>query len=199
LTTLSLSLYSFFFAVIIGVVVAMFRVSPVPPLRIVGTAYVEIFRNTPLFAQLLIWGFGLTKIGIQFGFFTTAVIAMSLYAGSFVAETVRAGMLSIPQGQAEAARSLGLSFTQSAKDVILPQALRNVVAPIGSLFIANHKNTAIAQVLGVAELTFIADQVGIDSARPTQALIGTAICYLVITYPAGLLVGVLERKVAIKR
>jgi glutamate transport system permease protein len=191
--------YSFFFAVIIGVVVAMFRVSPVPPLRIIGTVYVEVFRNTPLYAQLLIWGFGLTKIGVQFGFFTTAVIAMSLYAGSFVAETVRAGMLSIPQGQAEAARSLGLNFAQSAREVILPQALRTVVAPIGSLFIANHKNTAIAQVLGVAELTFIADQVGINGAQYTQALVGAAVCYLVVTYPAGLLVGVLERKVAIKR
>jgi glutamate transport system permease protein len=191
--------YSFFFALVVGVVVAMFRVSPVPPLRVIGTVYVETFRNTPLFAQLLLWGFGLTKVGIQFGFFTTAVIAMSLYTGSFVAETVRAGMLSIPQGQAEAARSLGLSFGQSAKEVILPQALRTVTAPIGSLFIANHKNTAICQVLGVAELTFIADQVGIDSALPTQALLGAAFCYLIITYPAGLLVGVLERKVAIKR
>ena len=194
-----MSAYSFFFALVIGVIVAMFRVSPVPPLRIIGTVYVETFRNTPLFAQLLLWGFGLTKVGIQFGFFTTAVIAMSLYTGSFVAETIRAGMLSIPQGQAEAARSLGLGFGQSAKEVILPQALRTVTAPIGSLFIANHKNTAICQVLGVAELTFIADQVGIDSAQPTQALLGAAFCYLVITYPAGLLVGVLERKVAIKR
>jgi glutamate transport system permease protein len=194
-----LSLRSFFFALLIGVVVATFRVSPVPPLRVIGTIYVEVFRNTPLFAQLLLWGFGLTKVGIQFGFFTTAVIAMSLYTGSFVAETVRSGMLSIPVGQAEAARSIGLNFAQSASQVILPQALRTVTAPIGSLFIANHKNTAICQILGVAELTFVAEHVGIEGAMPTQALLGAAVCYLIITYPAGLLVGVLERRVAIKR
>jgi glutamate transport system permease protein len=108
-------------------------------------------------------------------------------------------MLSISVGQAEAARSLGLNFFQSAKEVILPQALRTVTAPIGSLFIANHKNTAITQVLGVAELTFVAEAVGIDSAMPTQALVGAAFCYLIVTYPAGLLVGIVERKVAIKR
>lgn len=192
-------MYSFFFALLVGIVIAMFRVSPVPPLRFLGMIYVEVFRNTPLFSQLLLWGFGLTKVGIQFGFFTTAVIAMSLYTGSYVAETIRAGMLSIPVGQAEAARSIGLNFFQSARQVILPQALRTVTAPIGSLFIANHKNTAICQVLGVAELTFIAEAVGIEGAMPTQALVGAAFCYIIVTYPAGLLVGVVERKVAIKR
>lgn len=190
---------SFTFAVLIGVVVATFRVSPVPPLRAAGAVYVEVFRNTPLFAQLLLFGFGLTKVGIQFELFTTAVIVMSLYAGSFVAETVRAGMLSIQVGQAEAARSLGLGFFQTAGQIIVPQALRTVAAPIGSLFIANHKNTAITQVLGIAELTFVAEKIGIDEAMPTQALLGAAFCYLIVTYPAGLLVGVLERKVAIKR
>lgn len=177
----------------------MFRVSPIPPLRFAGTMYVEVFRNTPLFAQLLLFGFGLTKVGIQFDFFITAVIVMSLYTGAFVAETVRAGMLSVHAGQAEAARSLGLNFFQVAGLVILPQALRTVTAPIGSLFIANHKNTAITQVLGVAELTFVAEQVGIDSAMPTQALLGAAFCYLIVTYPAGLAVGFIERRVAIKR
>lgn len=198
-TTLSLSVRSFGAAVLIGVIVAMFRVSPVPPLRVIGTIYVEVFRNTPLFAQLLLFGFGLTKVGIQFELFTTAVIVMSLYTGAFVAETVRAGVLSVDRGQAEAARSIGLGFFQTASLVILPQAVRTVVAPIGSLFIANHKNTAITQVLGIGELTFIAEQVGIDAAMPTQALLGAAACYLVVTYPAGLLVGVLERRVAIRR
>ncbi len=196
---MSVSVRSFFFALLIGVVVAAFRVSPVKPLRAVGMAYVEVFRNTPLYAQLLLFGFGLTKVGIQFDFFITAVIVMSLYAGSFVAETVRAGILTVSGGQAEAARSLGLNFFQSLRHVILPQALRAVTAPIGSLFIANHKNTSIVQVLGVHELVFVSDQIGIDSAMPTQALIGAAFCYVIVTYPAGLLVGVLERKVAIKR
>jgi glutamate transport system permease protein len=191
---------SFFFALLIGIVIALFRVSPVPPLRFIGMLYVEVFRNTPLLCQLLLWGFGLTKAGIQFdSFFTTAVIALSLYTGSFIAETVRSGMLSISVGQAEAARSIGLNFRQSATQVILPQALRTVTAPIGSLFIANHKNTSVCQVLGVAELSFIAEEVGVQNAMPAQALIGAAFAYLAITYPAGILVGIIERKTAIKR
>lgn len=196
---MSVSIRSFFFAVLIGVVVAAFRVSPVKPLRILGTMYVEVFRNTPLFAQMLLFGFGLTKIGIKFDLFVTAVIVMSIYTGSFVAETVRAGILTVSAGQAEAARSIGLGFFQTLRHVILPQALRSVTAPIGSLFIANHKNTAICQVLGVAELTFISEQIAIDTAKPSEALLGAVVCYLIVTYPAGLLVGMLERKVAIRR
>lgn len=199
LTTGSVSVRSFACALVLGVIVAMFRVSPVPPLRIFGSFYVEVFRNQPLFAQLLLFGFGLTKVGIQFSFFTTAVIVMSLYTGSYVAETVRSGILSVSSGQAEAARSLGLGFFQTFRYVILAQAMRTVIAPLGSLFIANHKNTAIVSVLGVAELTFRSDQLGLDTAKPTQALLGAAFCYLIVTYPAGLLVGVLERRTAIKR
>lgn len=196
---MSLSLRSFFFAMLIGIVVASFRVSPVKPLRAVGMLYVEIVRNTPLLAQLLLFGFGLTKVGIQFDLFTTAVIVLSMYAGSFVAETVRSGILTVAAGQAEAARSIGLGFFQSLGFIILPQALRTVIAPIGSLFIANHKNTSLVQVLGVHELLFVADEIGNVTARPTQALIGAAACYLIVTYPAGLLVGVIERRMAIKR
>jgi glutamate transport system permease protein len=196
---MSLSAQSFVFAVIIGVVIAAFRVSPVPPLRFVGRLYVEVIRNTPLLAQLFLAGFGLTKVGIQFSFYTTAVIVLSMYAGSFIAETVRSGILTVQKGQAEAARSIGLGFFATLRHVVLPQALRTVAAPIGSLFIANHKNTSLAQVLAVAEVTFVAEHLANEEAQSMLALLGAAICYVVVTYPAGLLVGVIERRVAIRR
>src|SRR3954466_10016261 len=105
-TTVSLTLLAFALALLIGIVVAACRVSPVPPLRAAGTFYVETVRNTPLTVLFVLFFFGITKVGITYGAFTTAVIVLGGYTGAFVAETVRAGINSVGRGQAEAARSL---------------------------------------------------------------------------------------------
>src|SRR6185503_13909513 len=116
--------------------VAVLRVSPLPPLRFVGAAYVEFLRNTPLLAHMFFWVFGLPFVGIRLPEFTGALLALGFYTSAFVAEAVRAGILSINKGQIEASRSLGLSYGQTMRHVILPQALSITVPPLGNLAIA---------------------------------------------------------------
>ncbi len=197
--TLLLSVAAFALALLIGFVVATFRVSPVAPLRAAGLIYVETFRNIPLTAFFALAVFGLPKVGITLSFLKFAVMVLGMYTGAFVAEAVRAGFNTVAAGQAEAARSLGLTFGQTLWHVVLPQALRTVVQPIGSLFIAVTKNSAIASAFAVVELTGTFDSLAERNAATLPLLVGTAVAYLSITMPAGLLTGVLERKVAFKR
>ena len=198
-TTVSLTLLSFGIAFVIGTVVAACRVSPIPPLRFAGSLYVESVRNTPLTVLFVLFFFGLTKVGIKYSAFTTAIIVLGGYTGAFVAETVRAGINAVSQGQAEAARSLGLTFGQVLRIVVLPQALRTVVAPIGGLFIALIKNSSIASIIAVEDLVFRTDDLVNDTAQGIPIYLGAAIAYLLLTIPSGLAFGVLERRVAIKR
>ena len=198
-TTVSLTLLSFAAAMAIGIVVAAFRVSPVPPLRVAGATWVEVLRNTPLAVQFVIFYFGFTKLGIQYAAFTSAVIVLSGYTSAFVAETVRAGINSVAKGQGEASRALGLTFPQTMLTIVLPQALRTVVGPLGSVFIALTKNSSLASIISVLELTEVADRLNNDTARPVAVFLGAALAYLVLTYPSGLAVGWLERRVAVKR
>ncbi len=198
-TTVSLTLLSFVIALVIGVLVAAARVSPVPPLRWGGTAYVELVRNTPLTVLMFLLFFGVPKLGYLFTPFTTAVIALSGYTGAFVGETVRSGINSVATGQAEAARALGLTFPQTLRAVVLPQALRTVIAPLGSLFIASVKNSSIAFTIAVRELVGQADHLITETAQTIPVLLGTVAAFLVLTLPAGLAVRALEHRLAIKR
>jgi glutamate transport system permease protein len=198
-TTVSLTLLSFAAAFVIGTVVAAFRVSPVPPLRWAGAFYVETVRNTPLTVHFVLFFFGLPKVGIIFSPFTTAIIVLGGYTGAFIAETVRSGINTVAPGQAEAARSLGLTFPQVLGIVVLPQALRTVVAPLGGLFIALIKNSSIALIISVAELSYRAENLNADTARPIPVFLGAAAAYLLLTIPSGFAWRVLERRVAIKR
>lgn len=198
-TTASLTLLAFAVAMVIGVVLAAFRVSPIPPLRFAGAFYVETVRNTPLTVLFLLFFFGLTKVGVLFGGFTTAVIVLGGYTGAFIGETVRSGINSVNRGQAEAARAIGLTFPQTLLVVILPQALRTVVAPIGSLFIALIKNSSIASIIAVQELVFRTDDLANATARGIPVFVGAAVAYLLMTVPAGIGFAALERRVAIKR
>ena len=201
LVTLKLSVLSFAIAMLLGCVIATFRVSPVAPLRAAGLIYVETFRNVPLTAFFALSVFGLPKVGIRLGdsYFLFAVLVLSLYTGAFVSEALRSGINTVAAGQAEAARSIGLTFGQTLGLVVVPQALRTVVQPIGSLFIALAKNSAIASLFAVVELTSTFDQLTEKEADTLALLAGTAIAYLLITVPAGLLTGVVERRVAFKR
>ena len=198
-TTVALTLVSFVVAFVLGVVVASFRVSPVPPLRGAGAFYVETFRNTPLAVLMLLFYGGFTKLGVRYDEFTSAVIVLSVYTSTFIAETVRSGINTVARGQAEAARALGLTFPQVLGTIVLPQALRTVVAPLGSLFIALTKNSSLASIISVVELTEAADRVHNRAADPIAAFLGAALAYLILTFPSGLAVGALERRVAVKR
>jgi glutamate transport system permease protein len=197
--TVQLTLLSFVFAFIIGVLVAGFRVSPIPPLRAAGALYVETVRNTPLLVLLILAFFGLPKLGFTWSAFITAIVVMSIYTGAFVGEAIRAGINTVGVGQVEAARAIGLRFSQVLGLVVLPQALRSVVQPLGSLFSALVRNTSLAYAISVLDLTGTADRVGNETAQYLPAFTGAFIGYLILTLPAGFVFGVIERRVAVKR
>jgi glutamate transport system permease protein len=175
------------------------RVSPFQPARFVGTAYVDVFRNSPLPVLTLLFWFGLPKLDVDISRFITAVIVLSLYTGAFLGETIRAGINAVAVGQSEAARSIGLTFTQNLRLVILPQALRTVVQPIGNIWIALVKNTAVASFIAVPELIYRTGQINTAESQPVPILIGAAVGYLLLTLPSGVVLSAIERRVAIKR
>ncbi len=199
--TLKICAFAAVGSLILGTLIAGFRVSPVPPLRWVGTSWVNVFRNCPLTVVLFFCAFGLPEIGINGQYFWFGVAGLVLYTSAFVCEAVRSGINSVPAGQAEAARAVGLTFSQSLSTVVLPQALRTVVPPLGSVIIAMIKNSAIVGAFGVGgDLFAVGDT--LTSARGEAALpvlIGVVLGYLAITIPGGLLLSWLERKVAIAR
>lgn len=198
-TTISLTLTSFVVAFVIGMVVAAFRVSPVPPLRMAGSFYVGTVRNTPLAVLMVLFFFALPDVGIIYSSYVSAVIVLSAYTGSFIAETIRSGINSVARGQAEAARALGLTYPQVLRVVLLPQALRAVIAPLGSIFIALIKNSALANLISVTDLSGAAERLINDTAQPIPLFIAAAVGYLVLTIPSGLVLSRIEHRYAIKR
>ena len=195
---------SFVLALIVGAVLAIMHVSPAPPARAAAAVYTQLFRNVPLLAVLLLAFFGMTEIGIgrDLPAEVWAVIGLGMYTGAFVGETLRAGINSISLGQAEAARSIGLTFGQSLRYVILPQSFRTVIPPLGSLATALVKNSALASAIGVTELTAQSEfLIGHENGKVsvTATIIGVLLCYLVINLPAGYLIRVAEKRAAITR
>ena len=198
-TTVSLSLVAAVVSLVLGTILAGMRISPIPPLRIAGLLYVETFRNTPLPVLAVLFVFGLPVLGLRPTKFVWVALALSLYTAAFVCEAVRSGINSVAAGQGEAARSLGLSFRQTMSLVVLPQAFRTVVAPLGSIWIAMTKNSAVAALVDVGDLTNETEAIINDTIDPLTALAGAAVGYFVLTITIGLLFGVLERRVAIVR
>jgi glutamate transport system permease protein len=201
LTTLSLAVVSGLCALVLGTVLAGMRVSPIPPLRALATFYVEVFRNTPLTVVFFFLAFGIVQIDLQFpSRFITAVAALSLYTASFVSEALRSGINAVPPGQAEAARALGLDFRQTLTTIVLPQAFRTVVPPLGNVWIALAKNTSIAAGFAVTELTAALQRLTNANADQLLAVFAAIVlAYLVITLPSALIFRLVERRVAILR
>jgi len=207
-------------ALILGAVAAIFRISPIPPLRWVGTAYVTVFRNVPLTIVLFFSAFGLPalgsnadflripglekivpRLGIDLPFFRFALIGLVLYTGAFVCEALRSGVNAVPAGQAEAARAIGLTFTQNLRHVVLPQAWKAAIVPLGSVIIAMIKNSAIAAFFGVlGELTYRGYNLIIEDNEPAiPTFIGITIGFLIMTIPLSLLLDRVERQRAVTR
>lgn len=200
-TTLALAVLAGLASLVIGTFLAAMRVSPIAPLRLAGAAYVEIARNTPLTIVFFFTTFVVPQIFTRFSPFVGAVVSLTIYTSAFVCEAVRSGINGVGPGQAEAARSIGLTFGQSLRLIVLPQALRTVVPPLINLFIALTKNTSVA---GGGFFVFELFGVGrrLTNTNPADViplLVGVAIFYLLITVPAGLLAGVVERRVAFAR
>jgi glutamate transport system permease protein len=199
LTTLSITALAFVSSVLLGTVAAVFRVSPIPPLRIVGAVYVELFRNIPLLSLLILVAYGLPQVGVTLSYYATAVVCLALVSGSFACETVRAGINGVPVGQAEAARAIGMTFGQSLATIILPQALRSMVQPLVNIFIGVALGSSLAAALSVGELTYQAQQVGNKTAESMLLFVISAVVYIVIALLGGGAGSVLERRLAVRR
>ncbi|WP_420453031.1 amino acid ABC transporter permease [Ilumatobacter sp.] len=199
-TTVKLALVSFAISIVVGIVIVSFRVSPVPPLVRFASFFVSLFRNTPLLVVFFLALFGLGDLGLVYDFFPTAAVALGLYTGAYMAEALRSGINAVPQGQAEAGRAIGLNFVQLLSNVVIPQATRTVIGPIGNLFVANFKNTAVASTISVVELTALSQRMFNNAAVGTwRVLAVVAVIYLIFLLPMGFVFRWLEARYSIKR
>lgn len=199
LTTLWMAALSAAGALVLGVIITAMRVSPIPVLRGVAFAYVQLFLNVPLLALLVLFVFALPDAGLLMPLPVTAVVVLVIYEAAYVAEAVRSGVNTVALGQAEAARALGLTFRQTLGSVILPQALRAVVQPVGNVLIALVMNTSLFAAVGIVELTAAANKTNLVHAQPIPIFVGAGLTYMVLALLIGLGTGWLERRVAIVR
>ena len=194
-------------ALILGVVLAGMRVSPVPVLRGVGAAWVNIFRNTPLTLIVFFCYFGLfSTLGLtlsdnlDLNNYWLGVVGLSVYTAAFVCEAIRSGINTVPAGQAEAARAIGMSFLQTLRLIILPQAGRAVIAPLGSIFIALAKNATIVGTIGLAESSNAMKQLINDNGdQVIPIFLVFAGTFAVVLIPTGYAFGWLTNRLAVKR
>lgn len=193
IVTLKISAISLFFTLVIGFVTALLRLSNSKVGNAIGTAYVELIRNTPLLVQiyLLYFVFG-PVIGLDR--FSTAVLALSLFQGAYTAEIFRAGLNSIPKGQFEAAKTLGLSPLFAYKDVILPQVLQRTLPPLTNEVVSLIKNSSIVSVMAIFDLTTEARNIVSETAMPFEIWFTVAAIYLALTLSLSGLSAWLEHK-----
>lgn len=194
LLTIRLALLAGVASLALGIVVGLLRVVPLGPLRQLATAYVELFRNVPQLILLFFFFFGLPQVGLSLDPFMCGVIGLSVYAAAFVAEAVRAGIQAVARGQVDAARSLGLSYLETMRYVVLPQALMMVLPPLGNTFISLIKGTALVTTIGVADLMHWAELVEARTFATFPTFTLAALFYLVLIVPLSLGVNVLERR-----
>ncbi len=212
LVTIELTILSAIGSLIWGVLLAGMRVSPIPVMRWFGTLYVNIFRNAPLTVLIVATSVVLSDtLGVRLAArtspsfladnaFRLAVLGFVVYTSTFVCEAIRSGINTVPTGQAEAARAIGMTFTQNLRIIVMPQALRAVVAPLASVLIALTKNTTVAASIGVAEAALLmSTMVENESNALFSVFVVFAFGFIVLTLPIGLLLGVLAKKVAVKR
>ncbi|WP_331730496.1 amino acid ABC transporter permease (plasmid) [Kitasatospora sp. NBC_00070] len=199
LQTVELSALSALFALLLGTLLAAFRVSPIPVLRLFGTVWVNTFRNTPLTVLFFAVVFGLPRLNVHFDNFTFAAIALSVYTSSFVCEVLRAGINTVPVGQAEAARSLGMTFGQTLTQVVLPQAGRTVLGPMSSVFIALPRNSAVAGAFSVSELYHFQQTLTDLGYGIYLIFFWVALAYLLVSTCVALTFRFLETRLAVAR
>ncbi|MDH6113066.1 glutamate transport system permease protein [Kitasatospora sp. MAP12-15] len=199
LQTVELSAVSAVLALLLGTLLAAFRVSPVPVLRVFATTWVGVFRNTPLTLLFFAVTFGLPRVDVHLSAFVCAVLALGCYTASFVCEVLRSGVNTVPLGQAEAARSLGLTFGQTLTQIVLPQAGRAVLGPMSSIFIALPRNSAIAGAFNVAELYSVQQTLSERGYAIFAVFFWVALAYLFLSALVGLAFRGLERRPAVAR
>ena len=200
--TLWLLLFSGLIAMVLGTVLVAMRVSPVPIMRGTGTAYINVVRNTPLLLVLFLFRDAFPQVGFTYDinnyfnfFFVAATVGLGLYTAAFVCEALRSGINSIPLGQAEAARSIGMTFGQSMTNVILPQAFRAVIPPLTNTYIALAKNTSVALAVGVTEASFQMSKLRNNHTSDQWWIIGAfALGYMAIVWTIASIGRLAERR-----
>ncbi|WP_329576525.1 MULTISPECIES: amino acid ABC transporter permease [unclassified Streptomyces] len=197
-TTIKLFLLAGVLSMALGTVLAAFRVSPVPALRAVGTCYVNSMRSTPLMLVFAFLVFGVPKMGVDLpSYFWAAVAALTLYTASFICEVVRSGINTVPPGQAEAARSVGMTFFQLLALVVLPQAFRVLMAPMTSVYVALLRNTTLAAGFSVVEAGSIPAAMAERGENQLITLFWIAVGFLILIAPLVLLQRWAERRAGV--
>ena len=206
LLTIRLAVIGIVFAMLLGTLVGVSRLSQNPVVSRVAAAYVEFFRNTPLLVQIFFWNFGVLNVlpgPIKNWLFDhspeqwAVIAALSVYTSSYIAETIRAGILSVHRGQTEAAKSLGLSGSDVLGRIVLPQAFRAVLPPLGSQFLNLTKNSSLASQIGVAELFYYGTQVQSYTFRGFESITAITVAYLVLSLTITFLLNMLSRRLAL--
>lgn len=199
--TVVLAAFTVLIGSIIGLFIAMLRLSHHKPLSLLATAYIEVIRGTPLLVQIFLIYYGLPLnlpqtmfLGVDLSRFIPGIIALSINSGAYVAEIIRAGILAVDKGQMEAARSLGFNRSMSMRLVVLPQAIKNILPALGNEFVVVIKESSIVSVIGIAELMYNAGIVRGATYRPMEPLLVAAAIYFVLTFSLSKLLGVAEKR-----
>jgi aspartate/glutamate/glutamine transport system permease protein len=201
LVTLQLVAISFVVAMVVGTLVASLRIAPAKPLNWIGGFYVESFRNLPLLVLSIIFSAGFIRAGFPLGKMQSASAALGLYTAAYIAEAIRSGVSAVSKGQIEASLSLGFTYRQTMRQIILPQAFRTVIPPIGNLIIAMIKNSAIVagSIIALDDILQGARLVNSRTFATNEAFFWAGVGYLLLTIPATIIVRRLETRFAIKR
>lgn len=196
--TVILAAFSVCLGVVIGIFLALMKLSKNRFFYSIATGYIEFIRGTPILVQLYIIFYGLPQIGVDFPDYIAGVVALSINSGAYVAEIIRAGIQSIDKGQMEAARSLGMPHSMAMRYIIIPQALRNILPALGNEFITIIKESSIVSIIGMQELMYNADTVRGNTFQPFEPLIVAAIIYFILTFTLSKLLSVIETRMRTK-
>lgn len=194
IVTLQLCLVGQILALALGLVVALMRLSKSMILRAIAASYVEFFRDTPFLIQLFWIYYVLPSLGVSLDSFTAAVIAITLYIGSYNAEILRAGIQAVPRGQLLAARGLGMSYPRAMWRILLPQAVAMMIPPLVSSFVNLVKSTAITATISVNELTHAGIYIGFTTLRSLEILTAISIVYFIIILPFDMIATRIEKQ-----
>lgn len=205
--TVLLAIFTVILGVVLGVFLALMKISRNKILNFVSTAYIEVIRGTPLLVQIFIIYYGLPAIGINFPApaflgeygeeFVAGIVALSINSGAYVAEIIRSGIQSVDKGQTEASRSLGLSYNSTMRHIIIPQALKNILPALGNEFIVVIKESSIVSVIGIHELMYNANTVRGNTFIPLEPLLIAAAIYFILTFTLSKFLGIAERRMRV--
>lgn len=197
--TLELSFFGVLFGSLLGVIMALMRISRIWPIKFVASTYIELIRGTPMLVQILIIHYGLTVIGVNLPAFMSGVVALTMNSSAYMAEVFRAGIQAIDKGQTEASRSLGMTNGMTLRYIILPQAFRNMLPAIGNEFIIIIKDSSLVSMIGIAEIIYTARTIQGVTFQPLAPLLVAAGLYFIITFTLANLLSWLERRLSTSR